>query len=296
MIRALADLKRAPLDGEQPDRRTGPALRARGSFRHAAMPLQTLPLQTGYGSGSCIRIDRHPERGKVSPLTEGSGMKNVLMIVTSHDRLGATQEKTGFWLEELAAPYQEFSKAGLSVDIASPRGGKPPADPRSEADATSAVHAFMEDGRAREKLDQSVRLASVRPTYDAYFVVGGHGVMWDLADDASVAALLARAYDDGKVVAAVCHGPAALVNVRLSGGGYLVAGKRVTGFSNAEEEVVGLSQVVPFALETALVERGGKYESGPLWQPFAVADGRLVTGQNPGSSALTALKVLAALG
>jgi putative intracellular protease/amidase len=245
---------------------------------------------------SSIRIDRHAERGKVTSLTEGPGMKNVLMIVTSHDRLGATQEKTGFWLEELAAPYQEFSKAGLSVDIASPRGGKPPADPRSEADATSAVHAFMEDTSARAKLERSVSLANVSAKYDAYFVVGGHGVMWDLADDPNVSSLLAREYDDGKVVAAVCHGPAALVNVRLSGGSYLVAGKRVTGFSNAEEEVVGLSKVVPFALETTLVERGGKYESGPLWQPFAVADGRLVTGQNPGSSALTALKVLATLG
>jgi putative intracellular protease/amidase len=223
-------------------------------------------------------------------------MKSVLMIVTSHDKLGATGDKTGFWLEELAAPYQEFVNAGVSVDIASPRGGKPPADPRSEADATPAVQAFQADATARGKLEQSVRLANVSSTYDAYFVVGGHGVMWDLADNPTLSALLATAYESGKVVAAVCHGPAALVNVRLPSGAPLVAGKKVTGFSNVEEEAVGLAKVVPFALETTLVDRGGKYEAGPLWQPFAVVDGRLVTGQNPASSALAAQKTLTLLG
>jgi putative intracellular protease/amidase len=223
-------------------------------------------------------------------------MKNVLLIVTSHERLGGTNEKTGFWLEELAAPYREFVEAGASVEIASPHGGQPPIDPRSEADPSPAVRAFHADASARSKLAKSRSLASISETFDAYFVVGGHGVMWDLADNPTLASLLARAYENGKVVAAVCHGPAALVNVRLSNGAYLVAGKRVSGFSNAEEAAVKLSAVVPFALETALVERGGKYESGPLWQPFAVADGTLITGQNPGSSALVAQKTLAALG
>jgi putative intracellular protease/amidase len=223
-------------------------------------------------------------------------MKSILMIVTSHDRLGATDTKTGFWLEELAAPYQEFVKAGARVDIASPRGGMPPADPKSGVEPSPAVLAFQADAGAQAKLKASLRLADVKDAYDAYFVVGGHGVMWDLAENPALSTLLGRAYEGGKVVAAVCHGPAALVNVRLSGGKSILAQRRVTGFSNAEEEAVGLAQVVPFALETELRERGGKYESGPLWQPFAVRDGRLVTGQNPASSALAAQQTLQALG
>jgi putative intracellular protease/amidase len=223
-------------------------------------------------------------------------MNSILMIVTNHERLGSTDTKTGFWLEELAAPYQEFVQAGARVEIASPRGGKPPADPKSESDPSPAVRAFQADPVARAKLAASLRLSEVKETYDAYFVVGGHGVMWDLADNPTLATLLGRAYDSGKVVAAVCHGPAALVNVRLANGSFLVAQRRVTGFTNAEEEAVGLAQVVPFALETQLRERGGKYEAGPLWKPFAVRDERLVTGQNPASSALAAQQTLQALG
>jgi putative intracellular protease/amidase len=227
---------------------------------------------------------------------EDADMKNILMIVTSHERLGSTDTKTGFWLEELAAPYQEFVRAGARVEIASPRGGKPPADPKSESEPSAAVVAFQADPAARAKLESSLRLGDLREGYDAYFVVGGHGVMWDLADNPALATLLAQAYDNGKVVAAVCHGPAALVNVQLSNGKRLIAQRRVTGFSNAEEEAVGLAKVVPFALETQLRERGGKYEAGALWQPFAVRDERLVTGQNPASSALAAQQTLAALG
>jgi putative intracellular protease/amidase len=223
-------------------------------------------------------------------------MKNILMIVTSHDQLGSTDHKTGFWLEELAAPYLEFAKAGANVDIASPRGGKPPADPKSTVEPTPAVQAFQADPAASAKLESSLPLADVKDTYDAYFVVGGHGVMWDLASDATLAALLGRAYEGGKVVAAVCHGPAALVNVRLSDGRHLLAQHRVTGFTNAEERAVGLATVVPFALETQLRQRCKKYESAALWQPFAVRDGHLVTGQNPASSALTAQETLKALG
>ena len=223
-------------------------------------------------------------------------MKNILMIVTSHERLGSTDTKTGFWLEELAAPYQEFVRAGARVEIASPRGGKPPADPKSESEPSAAVVAFQADASARAKLESSLRLGDLREGYDAYFIVGGHGAMWDLADNPTLATLIAQAYENGKVVAAVCHGSAALVNVQLESGKRLIAQRRVTGFSNAEEEAVGLAQVVPFALETRLRERGGKYESGPLWQPFAVRDERLVTGQNPASSALAAQQTLAALG
>lgn len=223
-------------------------------------------------------------------------MKNILMIVTSHERLGSTDTKTGFWLEELAAPYQEFVHAGARVDIASPRGGKPPADPKSESEPSAAVVAFQADPSARAKLESSLRIGDLREGYDAYFIVGGHGVMWDLAENPALVTLLAQAYEHGKVVAAVCHGPAALVNVQLSNGKPLLAQRRVTGFSNAEEEAVGLAKVVPFALETELRGRGGKYEAGPLWQPFAVRDERLVTGQNPASSALAAQQTLAALG
>jgi len=223
-------------------------------------------------------------------------MKSILMIVTSHAELGSSGKKTGFWFEELAAPYLELVRAGARVDIASPRGGKPPIDPKSEAEPTAAVTAFLADPAASEKLNATLRLADVKETYDAYFVVGGHGVMWDLAKDPALQALLAGGYEAGKVIAAVCHGPAALVNIRLSSGKLLLGNHRVAGFTNAEEKAVGLAGVVPFALETYLRQRSRKYESGPDWQPFAVRDERLVTGQNPASSVLVAQETLAALG
>lgn len=221
--------------------------------------------------------------------------KRILMIVTSHAKLGSSNTKTGFWLEELAAPYLEFKQQGAEVDIASPNGGRPAADPKSEGNPSPTVRAFLDDRAATAKLAATLRLADVEPNYDAYFVVGGHGVMWDLAGDAALQVLLARGYEAGNVVAAVCHGPAALVDIRLSDGRYLVAGKRVSAFSNAEEHAVGLDGIVPFALESTLRERGARYESAPMWAPFAVTDGRLVTGQNPASSVTVASAVLAAL-
>jgi putative intracellular protease/amidase len=221
--------------------------------------------------------------------------KRILMIVTSHQRLGTTTTKTGFWLEELAAPYLEFRKQGVQTDIASPAGGKPPADPKSESDPTPAVRAFLDDAEVTHKLATTLRLADVATDYDAYFVVGGHGVMWDLAEDAALAKLLAHAYEQGRIVAAVCHGPAALVNVRLSNGAYLVQDRRVAGFTNAEEAAVGLAEIVPFALESALRERGAKYESASMWSSFAVRDGNLITGQNPASSVAVAKATLEAL-
>jgi len=223
-------------------------------------------------------------------------MKSILMIVTSHDQLGSTDKKTGFWFEELAAPYLELARSGARVDIASPRGGRPPVDPKSEAEPTAAVTAFLADPAATEKLDNTLRLADIKDTYDAYFVVGGHGVMWDLAKDTALQTLLAGAYEAGKVIAAVCHGPAALVNIRLSNGKLLLANHRVAGFTNSEERAVGLAPVVPFALETYLRQRSRKYENGPDWQPFAIRDERLVTGQNPASSVLVARETLSALG
>jgi putative intracellular protease/amidase len=221
--------------------------------------------------------------------------KKILMIVTSHDKLGESGERTGFWLEELAAPYREFVNAGAAVDIASPRGGRPPVDPKSESSKNEAVIWFLADRDAASKLASTIAIADVVPSYDAYFVVGGHGAMWDLAESAAVQGLLARAFDGGQVVAAVCHGPGALVNVRLASGDPLVKGRRVAGFSNEEEAAVGLTKVVPFSLETRLRELGGHYERGPMWGAFAVRDGKLVTGQNPSSSAAVAQETLAAL-
>jgi putative intracellular protease/amidase len=219
----------------------------------------------------------------------------VLLIVTSHSQFGNTGEKTGFWLEELAAPYEQFVKAGAQVDIASPLGGKAPVDPRSEKEQTDDTRAFLADARATKKLENTLVLDKVKDTYDAYFVVGGHGVMWDLATHKPLHQLLSQGYARGSVVAAVCHGPAALVGVKAPDGKPLVAGKRLAAFSNAEETAAKFDTVVPFPLETRMRELGAKYESGPLWQSFAVRDGRLVTGQNPASSAAAAREVLAAL-
>ena len=221
--------------------------------------------------------------------------KKALLILTSHDRLGDTGTPTGFWLEELAAPYYALLEAGFAVDLASPKGGKPPVDPKSEKAEEAAVKRFLADKDAMQKLETTATLLSITHGYDAYFVVGGHGVMFDLGLSNEAGAFLGRAWDAGKVVAAVCHGPAALVPVKDAAGESIVKGRRVAGFSNEEEEAVGLTKVVPYALETKLVELGGRYERGPNWQPFAVRDGRLVTGQNPRSSVAVAKLVIEAL-
>jgi putative intracellular protease/amidase len=221
--------------------------------------------------------------------------KKILIIVTSHAELGSTGQRTGFWLEELATPYNAFVRAGATVDIASPKGGRPPADPKSVSGDSADVKAFQADPIAQAKLAATLPLADVSETYDAYFIAGGHGVMWDLVGDADLARLLGAGFDHGKIVAAVCHGPAALVGVTLAGGQPLVAGRRVNGFSDEEETAVGLAKVVPFMLEAKLKSLGGMYERGPTWGSFAVSDGRLVTGQNPASSLAVAQKTLALL-
>jgi putative intracellular protease/amidase len=221
--------------------------------------------------------------------------KKVLMIVTSHDTLGDTGHKTGFWLEELAAPYYELLAAGYDVDIASPKGGRPPADPKSELTESASVKRFLEDRDATAKLNATKKLDSITLDYDAYFVVGGHGAVFDLGSSEVSGKLLGRAWDAGKVVAAVCHGPAALVPVKDAAGRSIVEGRRVAGFSNEEEEAVGLTGAMPFPLETKLKDLGGKYERGQKWSPFAVRDGKLVTGQNPASSADVAKLVVEAL-
>ncbi len=211
----------------------------------------------------------------------------ILMVVTSHDKLGDTGKKTGFWLEEFAAPYYTFLDAGAVVTVASPKGGEPPLDPKSDLpeNQTEATERFKKDPAAQAALANTVKLADVRAEdYDAIFYPGGHGPMWDMPDNVTSIALIEAFVKADKPVGAVCHAPVALVNVRGQDGEYLVKGKRVTGFTNAEEEAVGLSAVVPFLLEERLKERGGIYSKAAEWAPYVQVDGKLVTGQNPASS------------
>ncbi len=224
--------------------------------------------------------------------------RKALIVATSHDRLGNTGKSTGFYWEELAAPYWELRDAGVSVEFASIKGGKPPADPGSDNadDRPEAVARFMADTGAMAALAKSKPISDVvAGDYDAVFLPGGHGTMWDFPGNAKLARVIADVYEANKVVAAVCHGPSGLLDTTLSNGDPLIKGKRVNGFSNEEEEAVGLSDVVPFHLETELAKRGGQYESGDQFQPYAVRDGRLITGQNPQSSKRVAELMVEAL-
>jgi putative intracellular protease/amidase len=219
----------------------------------------------------------------------------ILMVLTSHDRLGDTGQKTGFWLEEFAAPYYVFSDAGADVTLASPKGGQPPLDPKSyRPDAqTEAVVRFSHDSSAKVALANTVKLSIVSADdYDAVFYPGGHGPMWDLAENPDSIALIEATYAAGKPVAAVCHGPGAFRHARTADGSPLVQGKSVTGFANTEEEEVGLTGVVPFLVEDMLRENGGKYSKAENWQPYVVTDGHLITGQNPASSEAAARALL----
>ena len=221
-------------------------------------------------------------------------MKKVLFVVTSHDQLGNTGEKTGFWSEEFAAPYYELLDQGVEITIASPLGGQPPIDPKSAdpASATEDTKRFDADKTLQEKLQHTLKLSTInQKDYDAVFYPGGHGPLWDLVEDQSSIDLIESFYTHNKPVAFVCHAPAVLKNVKVNGE-YLVKGKKVTGFTNEEEEAVGLTKVVPFLLEDALSSNGGIFSKGPNWQPYAVEDGLLITGQNPASSKLVAGKLL----
>lgn len=222
----------------------------------------------------------------------------ILMVLTSHDRLGDTGHKTGFWLEEFAAPYYVFRDANADITIASPQGGQPPLDPKSdEADfQTAATERFKADPDAQAALANSVRLADMSAAdFDAVFYPGGHGPLWDLTEDAESIALIERMFAAGKAVAAVCHAPAVLRNAVAPDGSPLVEGKSVTGFSNSEEEAVQLTDVVPFLLEDELMMKGGNYSKSSDWHPYVVTDGNLITGQNPASSEQAAQAVLASL-
>jgi putative intracellular protease/amidase len=213
-------------------------------------------------------------------------MGKVLIISTSHKQLGSTGEDTGLWLGELSGPYYIFANAGFDVTVASPKGGNIPIDAASLADnyKTPSDDKFLADSSAKAAIEQSVALDSISEEYDAYFLPGGHGVMWDFPGNQKLAGLISSAFANGKVVSAVCHGPAGLLDATAPNGKPLVSGRKVTGFTNTEEEAVGKTQAVPFLLEDKLKEAGGLYERGDDWAPYAVVDGRLVTGQNPFSS------------
>lgn len=211
----------------------------------------------------------------------------ILIVLTSHDTLGNTGRKTGFWLEEFAAPYYAFVDAGATVTLASPKGGQPPLDPKSDdPDAqTDATRRFRQDTEAQRVLASTRRLADVQAAdYDAVFYPGGHGPLWDLAEDTKSVGLIETMLAAGKPVSAVCHAPGVLRHAKTADGKPLVQGRQVTGFSNAEEAAVQLTDVVPFLVEDELTRLGGLYSSGPDWQPHVVSDGLLVTGQNPASS------------
>ncbi|MDE1894720.1 MAG: type 1 glutamine amidotransferase domain-containing protein [Pseudomonadota bacterium] len=223
----------------------------------------------------------------------------ILMVLTSHDRLGDTGEKTGFWLEEFAAPYYAFKDAGADITLASPRGGQPPLDPKSDDPSfqTDATRRFKADAAAQALLASTRKLRDVSATaFDAVFYPGGHGPLWDLAEDASSIALIETMLGTGKPVAAVCHAPAVLRYPKSADGRSVVHGKSVTGFTNTEEAAVGLASVVPFLVEDMLKKNGGNYSQGADWQPYVVSDGLLITGQNPASSELAAQTLLRLLG
>lgn len=225
-------------------------------------------------------------------------MKKILMVLTSHDQLGNTGSKTGFWLEEYAAPYYAFKDAGANITVASPLGGQPPLDPKSddEASQTDATRRFKADAAAQAVLASTVLLKDVKAVdFDAVFYPGGHGPLWDLAEDANSIALIESLLKAGKPVAAVCHAPAVLRHPKGADGQSVVNGKKVTGFTNSEEEAVGLTSIVPFLVEDMLTQNGGTYSKGADWQPYVLTDGLLITGQNPASSEPAAHALLAAL-
>ena len=222
----------------------------------------------------------------------------VLVILTSHDQLGDTGEKTGFWIEEFAAPYYVLQDSGIDVTIASPKGGQPPIDPKSALPdfQTEATKRFDADKELQTKLANSIPLDHINEQdYDAVFYPGGHGPLWDLTNDKTSIALIESFWAHNKPVAAVCHAPAVFRYVKDSNGQPLIKGKKVTGFSNSEEEAVQLTGVVPFLVEDELVKLGGQYSKGEDWHSYVVQDGHLITGQNPGSSEETAKALFALL-
>ena len=226
-------------------------------------------------------------------------MAHILMVLTSHDQLGNTAKKTGFWLEEFAAPYYVFKDAGAQITLASPHGGQPPLDPKSDDESaqTDATRRFKADAEAQKQLASTVPLSSVKAgDFDAVFYPGGHGPLWDLAEDAQSIALIEKTFAAGKPLALVCHAPGVLRHTKAPDGAPLVPGKKVTGFTNSEEDAVQLTKIVPFLVEDMLKANGGVYSKGPDWAPYVLTDGTLITGQNPASSEQGAHALLKLLG
>ncbi|MGZ2368162.1 type 1 glutamine amidotransferase domain-containing protein [Ancylomarina sp. YFZ004] len=220
-----------------------------------------------------------------------TGVINILFVLTSHSQMGDTGHKTGFWVEEFANPYYTLVDAGVQITIATPKGGAAPIDPTSNLpqNATEDTERFNKDEAVQKMINETVALADINfEDYDAVFYPGGHGPLWDLAEDATSAKLIQDFDAANKPIAFVCHAPAALRHVKNAQGEFLVKGKKVTGFTNEEEEAVQLTNVVPFLVEDMLKENGGLYSRGKTWEAYAVQDGNLITGQNPASSALVA--------
>ncbi|HDS3816860.1 TPA: type 1 glutamine amidotransferase domain-containing protein [Morganella morganii subsp. morganii] len=222
----------------------------------------------------------------------------ILMVLTSHDEMGDSGRKTGFWLEEFVAPYYVFKDAGADITLASPKGGQPPIDPSSDSleAQTDDTRRFKGDTETQKHLATTVKLSEITADrFDAIFYPGGHGPLWDLAEDADSKCLIEAFAAAGLPVGAVCHAPAVFRHTQGTNGKPLVSGRRVTGFTNTEEEAVGLTNVVPFLVEDMLKVNGGNYEKGADWASFVLRDGKLVTGQNPASSAAAAHEILALL-
>jgi putative intracellular protease/amidase len=223
--------------------------------------------------------------------------KRILIVVTSNDRFGDTGKKTGYYLPEVSHPVAKFKAQGYAIDFASPKGGAAPVDPSSVKRDDADNAALLDDAELQAKLAQTLTPTQVKITdYDAIFFAGGMGTMWDFAQDERLGALAGAAYDRGAIVAAVCHGPAALLSAKLENGHFLVEGKKVAGFSNAEETAAGHDDVIPYRLESVLKERGANYSSAALWQAHVVVSERLVTGQNPASAKGVAAEVVKLLG
>lgn len=226
-------------------------------------------------------------------------MKKVLVVLPSHDQLGNTGQKTGFWLEEFTDPYYKFIDSGYEVTIASPRGGKPPVDPKSiqKENQSESTQRLERDKSAQAKLENTLVLSQVSANdYDTLFLPGGHGPMWDLSSDENMKKIVEGFYSDKKIVSAVCHGPAGLLQATDRNGNSILKGKKITGFTNNEESAVGLTKAVPFSLENRMKELGGKFEKGQDFKPFVISDGQLITGQNPKSALPAAEKVIEILG
>jgi len=249
-------------------------------------------------ASNCKDIKTENTSEKVSEAlreTKKEKTMNVLFVLTSHDQLGDTGKKTGFWVEEFANPYYTLLDKGVSITIATPKGGAAPIDPSSDGPdaATEDTKRFDKDAEAKDKIAHTKTLANMNADdFDAVFYPGGHGPLWDLASDATSIALIEKFNAQNKVVAFVCHAPAALKNVKDAEGNPIVKDKKVTGFTNTEEEAVGLTDVVPFLVEDMLKANGGNYSKKGDWEAYAVQDGNLITGQNPASSKLVAEKLL----